>query len=593
MVHRIAVVDRELCPKDKDRLKEFTEQCMKVCPVNRAGRDCIVADKEGFPVIDENLCIGCGFCVKVSDKAGYPAIDIVNLPHELKETPIHRFGINEFVLFRLPFPMKNEIVGIVGSNGLGKTTAIRILSGELRPNLGKETVVSISEIIKMFRGTELQSYLENMEKKDIRTSYKPQRVDKIPDMFEGKVSTLLENVDERNIVNELIKSFGIEEIVDRRINEVSGGELQRIAIAASLAKDADIYYIDEPTSFLDVFQRLNIAKKIRGFCRNKSVMIVDHDLATLDFLADRIHIFYGAPGVYGVVSKPYGVRVGINTFLDGYIKEDNVRVRKNPISFFAGIVDRGVSPEILISFKNVEKSFENFKLEVKSGDIRKKEVLAVFGANALGKTTFAKILAGELEANGEISSKIKISYKPQYIETDFEGTVKEMLKNVGDVEDENYKAEIIRPLGLEKLMEKDIRNLSGGELQRVSIAINLSRNVDLYLLDEPSAFLDVEQRLEVAKMINKIAEVGEKSVLVIDHDLLFLSQVGNRAMVFLGEPGRRGEVDSIVSLKKGFNVFLKEVGVTFRKDPQTGRPRANKLNSQLDLTQKENGNYFL
>jgi len=593
MVNRIAVIDREICPKDKKRLKELTEQCMKVCPVNRAGKDCITADKENFPVIDENLCIGCGFCIKISEKMGYHCINIVNLPHELKETPIHRFGINEFVLFRLPFPIKNEAVGIVGSNGLGKTTAIRILSGELKPNLGQQTEVNISEIIKMFRGTELQTYLENMEKNDIRTSYKPQRVDKIPNMFKGKVSTLLEKVDERKIVNELTKTFGIEEVLDRNVDQVSGGELQRIAIIASLAKDADIYYFDEPTSFLDVFQRMTIAKKIREFCKDRSLMIVDHDLATLDFLADRIQILYGVPGAYGVVSKPYGVRVGINTFLDGYIKEDNVRIRKSPISFPSGLMEKGSSPEVLIFIEDIEKKFEDFGLEIKNCDIRKKEVLAVFGANGLGKTTFAKILAGEIkDYRGELSSKLKISYKPQYIRTDFDGTVRELIKKFGDVEDENYKIEIIKPLELEKLMEKDVQNLSGGELQRVSIATTLSQNVDLYIFDEPSAFLDVEQRLEISKLIGRITEVREKSALVIDHDLLFLSQIGSRAMVFLGKSGKEGRVDGINSLRKGFNIFLREVGVTFRKDGQTGRPRANKLNSRLDAEQKEKGNYF-
>jgi len=590
MIRRIAVVDREFC-----KFKKCGYQCSKVCPKNRAGEDCIVADENsGFPVINEGICIGCGLCVKACDRAGFQALTVVNLPQPLTELPVHRYGPSGFCLFRLPFPKTGEIVGLIGPNGVGKTTALRILSGELRPNLGEfGKEVDFSQLIKTFRGTELQTYLEQLKDKKVRTSYKPQRVDQIPKIYKGKVSKLLEKVDEKKILNELIKIFGIEAIMENKINEISGGELQRVAIAACLAKDADFYYIDEPTSFLDVFQRLSTAKTIREYCSSKACIVVDHDLATLDFLADRIHIFYGFPGAYGIVSKPYSVRVGINTFLDGYIREDNVRIRSEPITFFAGIMDKKFSPEKLVSFKDLRKKFERFKLEVKQGDIRLKEVLAVLGANALGKTTFAKILAGEIKADkGEIDSKIKISYKPQYIEASFKGTIRELLSSVADVDSDSYRAEIVRPLELERLLDKNIKELSGGELQRVAISYCLSQQADLYLLDEPSAFMDVEQRLTLAKLIGNIVEVREKSSLVIDHDLLFLSKVGDRAMVFLGKPGIEGYADEITSVKNAFNTFLEQVGVSFRKDIDTGRPRANKLGSKLDRLQKEEGEYF-
>lgn len=582
------MIDRELCkPKKCDYL------CIRVCPKNRSGEECIVKD-EGtkFPVINEDICIGCGICPR---KCPFGAIKIVNLPEKLKEKPIHRFGKNKFVLFRLPHPIPGKVVGLVGSNGLGKTTALTILSGQIKPNLGKRKKLDFSELITLFRGTELQNYLEKLQNKEVKVSYKLQRVDKIPETYTGKVSKLLKKTDERGILNELITRFGIEEIIDHDVKSISGGELQRVAIAASLAKDAEIYYFDEPTSFLDVFQRLEVSKAIREFCQNKSVMVADHDLATLDFLADRIHIFYGVPSVYGITSNPYSVRSGINSFLDGYIKDDNVRIRPESIRFESSYIQATRGSGTSIQFENITKKLGDFSLSVKKGELHEKEVLGILGANALGKTTLARILAGEMKQDsGKVSGKVKISYKSQYPRTDYDGTVRQLLKSITkEFATSNYKAEILRPLSLEKFLERKVKKLSGGELQRVAIAVALSKEADVYLLDEPSAFLDVEMRLSLANMIRKIVGRKECSAMIVDHDLLFLSQISDRGMVFLGKPGKEGHTEEPSTVEKAFNTFLSKVKVTFRRDPQTGRPRANKSDSKLDREQKEKGKYFL
>ena len=586
---RIAVIDRELC-----KPKKCSHLCIRVCPKNRANEECIIVEKEtNYPVIDENICIGCGIC---SNKCPFEAIKIVNLPEQLKEKPIHRFGKNQFVLFRLPYPIPGQIVGLVGSNGLGKTTALMIISGQIKPNLGEtRKKFDFSKLITLFRGTELQNYLEKLKNKEMKVSYKPQRVDKVPEKYSGRVSKLLKKTDERGILNDLITKFGLADIQDDSIKEVSGGELQRVAIAACLAKDADIYYFDEPMSFLDVFQRLEVSKTIREFCKDKSVIVVDHDLATLDFLADRIHILYGVPSVYGIVSNPYSVRTGINAFLDGYIREDNVRIRPESINFASSFVQSTRGSSILINFNNIKKTLGDFSLNIKKGELYQQEVLGILGANALGKTTFARILAGEVKQDsGEIKGKVKISYKSQYPRTDFEGTVNQLLKSTSkDFKSSNYKSEIIKPLSLEKLMRRKVKKLSGGELQRVAVAVALGQEADVYLLDEPSAFLDVEQRLSLASMIRKLVEKRECSAMIVDHDLLFLSQIADRGMVFLGKPGKEGHTEQPTSVEKAFNSFLSRVEVSFRKDPQSGRPRANKLNSKLDKEQKDKGKYFM
>jgi ATP-binding cassette subfamily E protein 1 len=572
---RLAVIDFELCKPENCFI------CQRVCPVNRKGEECITSRehiirnvKKNYPKIDETLCIGCGICVK---KCPYKAISIVNTPEKLEEKPIHRFGENEFILFRLPVPIRG-VVGLLGPNGVGKTTALKILSGQLNPNLGDfEETKGMDEIIRIHRGTELQNYLEKLFGKEITTVLKPQQISLLPYAIKKTVGELINT--------ELMKKLELQTSSEKTPDQLSGGELQRLAIGLALSKDVDMYYFDEPTSYLDVKQRLNIAKMIRKLAEEKYVMVVEHDLATLDFLADTVHIFYGQPGVYGIVSKPYSVRKGINTYLSGFIVEDNVRIRE-PIVFERPALPEQKTKRVLVQFEDIEKRLGNFTLKIPHGEIFEGETLGVFGSNALGKTTFARILANEIKTEGKMSGDVKISYKPQYLTSDFQGTVHDIISTVISPNTTEFKHTFGKPLGLENLMERDVSNLSGGELQRVAIVLCLSRKADLYLLDEPSAYLDIEQRLAVAKVIRNVG-----TSLVIDHDLLFLSYIADRAMLFYGTPGIRGSAN-FYPLEQGFNEFLKNIGVTFRSDPETKRPRANKLGSVKDREQKEKGEYF-
>ncbi|MFP4045926.1 MAG: ribosome biogenesis/translation initiation ATPase RLI [Candidatus Aenigmatarchaeota archaeon] len=581
---RIAIVDPEKCNPEK-----CGWVCVKACPVNRKGDDCIKKDKTAE--IEEQLCIGCGICV---NKCPFDAIKIVNTPEELDEKPVHRFGKNQFVLYRLPIPEPGKVIGLLGRNGVGKSTALKALSGQIKPNLGEPgKEASSEEISEIFRGTQLQSYFEDL-KSDLETAYKPQEVEKIPRIYEGQVLEFLQKVDDKGIVGELLEELEIEHVKDRELSQLSGGELQRVAIIATIAKEADLYYFDEPSSYLDVKQRLKAGHLIRELAQEKTVMVVDHDLATLDYLADKIHIFYGEPGVYGVVSKPYSTRKGINAFLEGYIREDNVRIRDKPIKFEIRAPVQEKQQETFLEFSGLKKKLGDFELEVESGEIAEQERLGIFGANALGKSTFAKMLAGEWEPDeGEVSKKVSISYKPQQMDMESESTVMGLLsQRVDNPYSNDYKNQILRPLELEHLLENKVKHLSGGEKQRLVIAICLSRDADVYLMDEPSAYLDVDQRLKVADLVQSICSKNEATSMVIDHDLLFLDYLSERGMVFLGEPGKSGRALPPQGLESSFNEFLEDVGITFRRDPQTGRPRANKPDSVKDREQKESGNYY-
>jgi len=201
-----------------------------------------------------------------------------------------------------------------------------------------------------------------------------------------------------------------------------------------------------------------------------------------------------------------------------------------------------------------------------------------------------KMLAGEIKPNkGLLETKVKISYKPQYISYTGEKTVQELFSGT---DTEKIKNILIKPLELEGLMEKKAKTLSGGEIQRLSVALCLSKDADVYLLDEPSAYLDVEQRLVVGKTIRNHIDVNECSAIVIDHDLTFIDYVSDKIMVFKGEPSIKGQASGPYPVGEGMNKLLEYLEITVRRDKDTKRPRINKKDSVLDREQKKNGKYY-
>ncbi|MFP3143585.1 MAG: ribosome biogenesis/translation initiation ATPase RLI [Caldisphaera sp.] len=599
---RIAVIDDDSC-----KPKKCNYECISVCPINKSKKGvAIEADtsSRGKPIIYEDVCIGCGLCIKVCP---FEAISIVNLPEELEEESVHRYGVNGFKLYGLPIPKNGQVVGILGKNGTGKTTAIKILAGELKPNLGiLDKEVSYDEIIRRFRGSELQTYFQKIVNKKIRAAHKIQYIDLVPRHIKGDVKTLLQKADERGTALELGKQLGLDKIFDRDVRNLSGGELQKLLIAATLSKDADIYIFDEPSSYLDIKERINVSKIIMNEAkRNKYFIIVEHDLAVLDYLSDYIHIIYGDPGVYGVVSKPYGVRVGINNYLDGYLPSENIRIRKDSIQFrklaSESIVNTDNKTYKYLEWDNVNIVRGSFKLDVEAGYVMNGEVVGVVGPNAIGKTTFIKFLAGELKPeNGNIITyrELKISYKPQYIGPEMfpEGLrVEDVLKLANPesiIPNSWLYLELIQKLNLNKMFDREARSLSGGEMQKLAIAATLSSNADLYLLDEPSAHLDVEERLAIGKIIRRLTEIRKVTAFVAEHDIIILDFISDRIIVFNGEPGIHGHADAPKQTKKAMNELLSELKITIRRDAESGRPRINKEGAYLDRLQKTKGEYY-
>ncbi len=598
---RIAVLNKDRCKPNK--CSPYGEKpCIKYCPRVRTGDETIVlSPDEKYVVITESLCSGEGICIK---KCPFKAISIVNLPDPLENQISYRYGQDQFSLFRMAIPKKGKVLGLIGQNGIGKSTMLKILSNEIKLNLGKfgDNAPDWKQIIDHFKGSELHQYFIDLKENKLNIVYKPQNITVIPKYVTGNVVDLLSKGDEIEKLDQIIEKLNLIEILERDISVLSGGELQRVAIAAAFLKDGDVYLFDEPSSYLDVSERINTAKLIRTLpAENKIIIVVEHDLAILDYLSDYVSVLYGEPGVYGIISHPQGVRVGINIYLNGYIKDENVKFREEPILFHERPPQESLfgSGNVIFSYDDIQVSLGNFKLTTSGSEIHSGEIIGILGPNGIGKTTFINMIANSAitenheDDNGN-NGKLSVSVKHQYIKMEEDKLVSDLITQIKLAPhlSQSFKKRLINNLLLEDIRERNISELSGGELQRVAIAKCLTTEADIYLLDEPSAFLDVEMRLQVAQLLRKSIEELKKAGFVVEHDIITQDFIADSILVFDGIPGLEGKAMAPQSLRDGFNMFLKIMGITFRRDSMTKRPRVNKLGSNKDNYQKRINEFY-
>lgn len=565
------------------------------------GKLCIeVTPASKIAYISEELCIGCGICVK---KCPFDAIMIINLPKDLERETTHRYGVNTFKLHRLPVPRPGQVLGLVGSNGTGKSTALKILAGKLKPNLGSfADPPDWSDILAHFRGSELQNYFTRILEDDVAAVIKPQYVDHIPKAVRGNVGRVLAEKDARGAVGRLLADLELAQVTDRNVEDLSGGELQRFAIAVVAAQRADVYMVDEPSSYLDVRQRLKAAEVIRGLLSPTTyVIVVEHDLSVLDYLSDFVCCLYGKPGAYGVVTLPFSVREGINIFLGGFVPTENLRFREEGLSFKVSDVgaegDESAKRFLHYSYPAMTRTQGAFKLHVEAGEFSDSEIIVMLGENGTGKTTFIRMLAGMTPPDGDDPPHVDafaVSYKPQKISPKFPGTVRELLhKRIRDAyQHPSFLSDVIKPLAVDALMDNEVQTLSGGELQRVAITMCLGQPANVYLIDEPSAYLDSEQRIIAAKVIKRFVMHSKKTAFVVEHDFIMAAYLADRVVVYEGTPSRDAVARSPQTLLTGMNLFLRNLDITFRRDPTNYRPRINKRDSLKDRDQKGAGTYY-
>mmetsp|Transcript_14412 Transcript_14412/g.18697 ORF Transcript_14412/g.18697 Transcript_14412/m.18697 type:complete len:642 (-) Transcript_14412:140-2065(-) len=613
---RIAILSTQKCKPKKCR-----QECKRQCPVVRMGKLCIeVEPTSKVAYLSEELCIGCGICVK---KCPFEAISIINLPKNLETSTTHRYGANSFKLHRLPSPRSGQVLGLVGTNGIGKSTALKILGGKLKPNLGKyDNPPEWSDILLHFRGSELQNYFTRILEDNLKCTIKPQYVDHIPKAVKGTVADIMTAKADKGNMDAIMEILELNHVSERQVGLLSGGELQRFAIATCCVQMSDVYMFDEPSSYLDVKQRLTAAQIIRDTVAGESgstsyCIVVEHDLAVLDYLSDYICCLYGTQGAYGVVTMPFSVREGINIFLAGFVPTENLRFREDALTFkVSQNADLGPSAGgermATYNYPSMTKTMSSpgttpFTLHVTAGDFVDSEIIVLLGENGTGKTTFIRMLAGLLkcdeqvaaEAAGEDASdfgvpELNVSYKPQKIAPKFQGSVRQLLhKRIRDAYvHPQFISDVMRPMKIDPVIDQEVQHLSGGELQRVAMALALGKPSDVYLIDEPSAYLDSEQRITCAKVIKRFIMHAKKTAFIVEHDFIMATYLADRVVVYTGQPGVDATATAPQSLLTGMNQFLEQLRVTFRRDPTNYRPRINKKNSVKDREQKSNGNFF-
>ena len=584
---RIAILLTERCHP-----KECQWECQAYCPPVRMGQECIVEGPLGKPIISETLCIGCGICVH---KCPFDAIKILNTPEADASEIVHRYGYNGFRLYRLPVPPAAGITGLLGPNGTGKSTALRVLAGVEVPNLGDyEHPSGWGPVLERFRGTSLHAHFDRLARGELRAVVKPQYVDRLSETD----ATIAGHVGDGPRARAAVDDVGLSAKADRRLSELSGGELQLAALARTLATDADLYLIDEPSSYLDIVHRLRVARLLRSLGERKSVIVVEHDLALLDYLADQAHLIYGEPAAFGVITHPLAMRSAVNTYLTGYLKDENVRFRTEPVRFVAHPPRPSSRANVLVRYGALAKTFPAFALRTSPGEIAKGETIGIVGPNATGKTTFVRMLAGaEAPSEGAPPEGVTVSYKPQYLKATQTWSLRERsVALAGDptFDGRTFERELVPGLHLEEVLDVALTDLSGGELQRAAVALALARPATLYLLDEPSAYLDADERMAMARLLRRQVERQAASALVVDHDVYFLDLASDALLVFRHPDGElaRGLGEGPFPMREGMNRLLREVDVTVRRDAETLRPRINREGSVLDREQRAKGEYY-
>lgn len=572
---RIAIVDRNLCNPVQCNL-----ECMRGCPANRLRKECtfLVDKKTGerhidfkyeyskelksrsVAYIEPSMSQGCSICAKACP---FHAITVVNLPEAKEEELVYSYGKNGFSLYKLAIP-RMGITAIVGENGCGKSTNLKLVAKKLLP------IQTPTKEIKEYFGKTREGELV----------YKPQEISgkgekrKVSDLLEKAANAGNAEIAKQRLAG-LTGLFDLGPILGRELQQLSGGELQKVIVTAALLHEKEIYFLDEPFSFLDYVYRVRLINYLLENFQQKKVVIVDHDISLLSYLCKQSYLMFGEPGAYGIVSQVYATDRAINMFMEGFIAPENMKFRSEAIAYKHYAEETHKNELMVLMAAKIGRgdfSVENPNAIV----INEGEIVGIAGKNGIGKSTFCRDVF-EKNMGG-------LAFKEQVLKREGGVAGKYLQKN--DLFSENY----MRGMKMGKLEFYDIQKISGGELQKLEIFKCLNQERKAYILDEPTNMLDVSARITLSKMLRERV-VGGRAIIVVDHDLEFLYNTVDRLIVMDGESGKRGVVKGIFDKEAGVRMLMEEFDLSYRKDPETKRLKLNKQGSKKDVKLKGEGKF--
>lgn len=470
---------------------------------------------------------------------------------------------------------EGEFILIVGPSGCGKSTLIRLLNRVVPDYYGGTIEGEVSISGRNIEFLDKKQVIEN-----IGMVYQHPEKQIVLQDVEREIAFGLENFNtdintmKRN-VSEVISLLGLNKIRDKQTTEISGGEKQRVAIASVVSMDPQIIAFDEPISQLDPISAEEVLNSIKRLNRDlgKTIILVEQRLDKCFHMADRI-IFMENGEIIGqgtpknipenIVNKYHLPTItyifkeaGLQT-LPITVKEGRDIIRNNKFQDLK---------EDDLKFKEVVMEIEKLNFEYERGykilkdlsfKLHRGEIMTVMGENGAGKSTLFKIIAGMIDKykgkvlidNKNIKSlKLKerikkIGYLSQN-PNDYFGrkTVFEevgyTLKNIGEYKEEKVE-QVMKLLNISYLEDKNPRDLSGGEKQRVAIACTIITDPEILILDEPTRGMDAEAKENLGEIIKTLAEVG-KSIVVITHDSDFTGDYSHSVMLmFNGEIVAKG-----------------------------------------------------